>query len=109
MQFMYEARIEERHAFGSNWCGPDIFPHATDVVVARYEKTCDDGFVVEITCYALPARCYRVVALPGENSCNEPRPGFTLSTGSGNEARNWCIMTARLIADGMISSRDTTD
>lgn len=108
--FMYNTRHDDRAVFGANWCGPDVLPHAKDIVIARYPKPDGgDGHDVEVTCCALPARFYEVRALPATNSVGDVKPGFTLATGSNNQMARWAHMTAKLIADGMIGPRDTSE
>mgnify|MGYP001585297922 FL=1 len=38
---------------------------------------------------------------PSIDSCGEPKPGWTMSTGTGTEARDAMIALAKLVADGM--------
>ena len=101
---LYNTDRRDRADFGSAWCGPDTLTHGEDVVIARYPKGKNsDGYNVTVTCCALPARCYSITAEPSPDSCGDPRPGFTLSTGSGVGA--WVAETARLISEGMIGVR----
>ena len=50
----------------------------------------------------MPARFYRLRALADVNSVGEPRPAFTLSTGSGDEMGRLMLALARAIANGMV-------
>lgn len=100
---LYNVRHEDRAAFGAAWCGPvDVLPHGETLCAVYVAPPGTDGQTAEVYVGAHPSRSYRIRVLAGANSCNEPQAGYTLSTGSGSEMREWAAMTARLIRDGMI-------
>lgn len=106
---LYMPYPEEVRAFGSAWCGPDRYTHATDALVARYVAPEEsDGQTVEVYGCALPARFYRLRVLPKIGYGDRPMPGYALGTG-GSKAE-WAAETAALIADGMVGLHedDTT-
>lgn len=83
--------------------GPDKFIHGEWHQIAILEPVSSDGYRVAIEECRLPARFFRIVALPTPDSMNRARPGFILSTGSGDEMGKWATMTAKHIANGMVS------
>jgi hypothetical protein len=65
-----------------------------------------DGQSCAIDRCELPAAFYRLRALPDTNSVGEPIPPFCLATGSGTEARDWALQTARMISRGLVGLSD---
>ena len=62
-----------------------------------------DGQDVNVYVCAMPARFYKVEALPGSNSVGGPVQGFVLSTGSGSEMERLALEIAEAAAGGMIA------
>ena len=76
--------VEEKEAFGSHWCGPHKYEHATEVLVARYESESHcDGQTVEVFCTPMPARFYTVKAQNDVSSVGRPYALWECGTGSG--------------------------
>jgi hypothetical protein len=100
----YNAR--DREMFGKFWVGPQTFPYGEEVLVARLPKDPEDGdgYPSEIYVTAMPARFFKLVVLPSTNSINEPRFGFTLTTGSDDEMGKLVLEIAKAAAQGMIGA-----
>lgn len=100
---LYIRDEEDVAPFGNNWIGPDKFEEHRETLVARYEKTCDDGQTVEVYCTAAPARFYTVKALAGGNALGGgPKAAFELGTGSGHAMAVLAAAMAEAIAGGML-------
>lgn len=84
----------------------DPFTHGKEVLVAELPAT-PDGYVVRVFETRLPARFYRVEALPTPDSLGRPRPGFEIETGSGHEMGILAGRIALEIANGMLEIRGT--
>ena len=98
----YRAEIE---AFGPAWCGPEQYDHAVEVLVAKYKGE-GDGQDVDVYCTALPARFYRIEALPGTNTVGEPVLPASLSTGSG--MAQLAAKMAEAFSEGMLGAHTPT-
>lgn len=98
----YVTDPSERKAFGARWCGPDKFEYGKWTSVARYPKDGGDGQPAVVECVAMPARFYRVRVAADNNSVGDPKPGYVLSTGSGNDMMTLAIRIAEAAAGGMI-------
>jgi len=89
--------------FGKNLIiDPDyIIEHAKETIIAEYSKEFNsDGQDVVVSVQLWPADFYKIVALPGKNSCNESKKGFILETGSGMAELSAQI--AEAISEGML-------
>jgi hypothetical protein len=104
---LYAVSLDDREAFGSNWCGPEEFVIWTEVLVAKYPKVeGGDGNPVEIYCTAAPARFYRISILASFNSVGEPKPGFEVFTGAGTGISKTAAKIAEDCSQGMLSFRE---
>jgi hypothetical protein len=98
---MYIPYAHEAEAFGENFSFPKKYVHGEDIGCALYRKEPgNDGQTVEVFCCALPARFYILKVLPGVNSCDEPKAGYTISTGSGQA--ELAAKIADAISQGML-------
>lgn len=104
LSFLYEVDRYEQKPFGFFWCGPTVGEclNREWQVIASYPGS-GDGYNVEVHCSAMPARFYKVVALPTPDSCGTERPGFALSTGSGTAMAELAACMAEEIATGMLT------
>jgi hypothetical protein len=108
--FLYTIHDRPIVALGRRYKPPARFRHGVAELVAELPKQPNsDGYHVRVYESRLPARFYKVVALPSKNSCGEPRPGFTLSTGSSMTDLVGALTLA--VNDGMldIEVRPTTN
>lgn len=98
----YPPYSHEIEAFGSAWCGPEMYEDHKENLVARCESPeGSDGQTVEVYCRPAPARFYTLKVFAGPNSCGDHQPGYELQTGSG-----MVELTARIavaIAEGMLA------
>lgn len=101
---LYEVKPEDRAPFGPYWKGPEWFTHGDWHIVAEYPKDPEDGDgqVVRLHECRMPARFYKIEALPTPNSVGEVRPGFSISTGSGTEMLELAVRLAKKVSRGMI-------
>lgn len=100
---MYDPDDRDREIFGSLYSPPDRFRHGEWEKVAEIAKPEDsDGNPVTIYECRLPARFFKLVAHPSENTIGKPQPGFSLSTGSGDEMGELIVSMAKAIAGGML-------
>lgn len=100
---LYKPDVRDRSIFGANYTPPEKFAHGEWVTVARFEKEPGgDGQPVEIDECRMPARFFRLRALDSTNSVGDPKPGFSLSTGSGDEMGRLMARLATEIAAGMV-------
>jgi hypothetical protein len=95
----------DREIFGARYNPPKEFVHGEWYSVARFPKTSEDGHEVEIDECRWPSRFFRLRALPTFNSIQESKPGFTLSTGSGDDMGRLLVQVAEAIANGMLGLR----
>lgn len=102
--FLYETDERDREIFGDAYCPPEKFEHGQWHTVARYEKDDEggDGQPVEIDECRMPARFFRLRALPSTNSVNEPVAPFCLSSGSGDEVGRLFVQLAKAITRAMV-------
>lgn len=98
----YETRHSDGVAFGDKYRAPPRIEYGVETVVAYYPKASGDGQPVEILECRMPARFYRLRALPSTNSGGDPIPGFELSTGSGDEVAKLVATLAQAITEGML-------
>lgn len=93
----------EKAVFGDRWVFEGAaFEHGKETLIAQYPKPePGDGQPVDVYCTAMPARFYRIAALASEDSVGEPKPAFSMSTGSGMEELSHAI--AEAIESGMLS------
>ena len=89
---------------GKAYQPPSRFIHGKWHLVASLPKDPEsgDGFPVEIHEVRMPARFFKVEALPSTDSMKRARPGFALSTGSGDDMGALCAQMALAIAGGML-------
>ena len=100
----YPPYDHERAIFGDAWCGPELYEHGKECLVARYLSEDDsDGQSVEIYCTPMPARFYTIRALEGPNSIGEIQPGFEFETGSS--MAQLAADIGQAVADGMLGLR----
>jgi len=98
----YPPYKKEIDAFGSAWCGPELYETHKEQLVARYESPdSEDGQTVEIFCTPMPARFYTIRVLEGPNSVGDRQPAYELGTGSSMAELSAKIGEA--IAEGMLS------
>jgi hypothetical protein len=71
-------------------------------LVTRLAKASDDGYDVEVYEIRMPARFYKIVALPGPNGVGRARPGFVLETGS--DMGDLAMTLAHAITEGMLDA-----
>lgn len=101
LDFLYEARDDDRRPFGDKWCGPDRLDYGKDYLCAVFEKyPGGDGQTCEVYISALPARFYKIKALASPNSVGEMHDEWALGTGSG--AGRLAADIAKAIAEGML-------
>ncbi len=100
IEALYKPYDYEIYAFGEHWCGPENYQHAEDTLIAKYEKTSNDGQPVEVYCSAWPARFYIIKALKSPNGIGGSQASFVLTTGSGMEAE--AVQIAKWIAGAMV-------
>jgi hypothetical protein len=100
---MYDPDERDRAIFGEYYA-PEVeeFEHAAWHMVARIPKTGGDGQPVEIDECRMPARFFRLRALPDVAGSGRPRPAFALTTGSGDEMGQLMVTLGRVIAAGMV-------
>lgn len=106
---LYEVRPEDKAPFGKHWMFPERFSHGEWALVAEYPKTSGDGYDVRLYECRMPARFYKVEAIPTTNSIGKARPGFAISTGSGKGMLELAIRIAEVAADGMIDMKEVGD
>jgi hypothetical protein len=104
MDFLYKTDdIED--TFRGYFVGPEILPHSTKTLIAKFPKIADnDGYEVEVYCFAVPAQFFEIVALDSKNSIDEIKKGFTLVTGTVCVEEVYKI--AKLLNDGMLGLKD---
>src|SRR5438105_10878099 len=87
---------------------PKRFIHTGWQLVAELPKDPQDGDgqIARIYEERMPARFFKVEAVAGSNSVGEAKPGFALSTGSGDEMGALCVRIAQAIALGMLGLND---
>jgi hypothetical protein len=95
---LYYPDEQDRRIFGDLYQPPKKFSHGDWYTVAHIDRASEDGYDVEIDESRLPARFFRLRALPWDS-----RPGFVLSTGSGDEIARLLLDMAREIASGMLA------
>lgn len=108
--FLYEPRADDplrselaKHRLAQCYKPPKKFEHGKDTLVVSIPKVENgDGHPVEIWECRMPATFYRVRVLPSKNSCNEAKPGFELSTGSGEEMGRLSVNIALAVSEGML-------
>jgi len=61
-----------------------------------------DGQSCAVDVCELPAKFYRLRALPDTNSVGAQVEPFMLSTGSGDECKDWALRTSYMIASGAV-------
>ena len=103
---LYDPDDRDRDIFGDAYLPPVRFEHGEWHLVARYRPESEDGQAVEVDELRMPARFYRLRALPCANSVGTPVRGWTLSTGSGDAMGSLLAWVARSVAQGMLSWRD---
>lgn len=101
---LYYADKRDAAIFGNDYCGPEAFKHGEWHLVARFAKdpADSDGQVAEVYECRLPARFFKLIALPDTNSVGEPVEGFSLSTGSGDEMGVLMRSLAKAVSAGMV-------
>lgn len=87
---------------------PAEFDHNEWNLVATFPKDGGDGQAAEVYESRLPASFWMLKALGDTNSVGEPVPGFSLSTGSGDEMGHLAFAIARAAARGMIGVYEET-
>jgi hypothetical protein len=105
LDFLYEPDERDRAIFGKFYIEPGVFPHAEEVLVARYPKDGGDGQPCEICECRLPARFYTLKALESSNSIGNVQPAYEIGTGSGDEIGRLIHEFAIQAARGMIAVR----
>jgi hypothetical protein len=105
LDFLYQADEAQRAPFGKHWCGPKVFEHGKEALIATYQKAeGGDGQSVDVYCCALPAMFYELKVKSEPNSIGKEQPAFSVSAGSGRvEMAKFAAHLAELIADGMIN------
>lgn len=89
---------------GVQFFTPDQFQHMEWALVAELPRNVDsDGYAVRIYESRAPARFFKVEALPHSDLMGY-KPGFTLSTGSGDEAGSLVVAIAIAANDGMLGA-----
>lgn len=95
---------DEIEAFGTAWCGPEMYEIHKAHLVARYDSPDDeDGQAVEIFCTPMPTRFYTIRVMEVPISTGGIRPAFELCTGS-----SMAMLAAQIgeaIANGMLGLR----
>lgn len=108
LDWMYEPDQRDRDIFGEIYNPPHKFRHGKWEEIARLEQPEDsDGNPVTIYECRYPARFFKLVVHPSQNSIGEPSQGYEITTGSGNEMGALAVQLARQIADGMIGFHHT--
>lgn len=104
MYSLYAPDARDRSIFGERYDPPGEFRHGEAHRVAAYPKDPEDGDGQPVEVYEtrLPARFYELRALPSTNSVGEPKPGWTLSTGSGDEMGELVAALAVAVTQGMV-------
>lgn len=95
---------DEIEAFGTAWCGPEMYEIHKAHLIARYNPPDDKvGQPVEIICTPMPTRFYTIRVLEVPISSGGIRPAYELGTGS-----SMAMLAAQIgeaIADGMLGLR----
>lgn len=99
---LYSPDARDAALFGDHYAPPERFSHGGWHKVAEFPKTAEDGQPCEIYECRYPARFFKLVALESRNSIDEPKTGFALSTGSGDEVGALMVALATQIAGGMV-------
>lgn len=103
LDFLYLPDDRDRELFGDAYSPPERFEHGNHYPVATYRKEeGGDGQDAVICECRLPARFFRLEVLPDKDSLGNDRPGFALSTGSGDEAGRLMVAIAKAAAEGMV-------
>lgn len=99
LDFMYEEKTNKfREIFGEHYIGPDVFPHAEQILIASIKSTNVDGRNVDIYVGMCPALSFSMEVKDTDN-----KESFMINTGSGGEElTRWCLQTALLLADNTI-------
>lgn len=101
---LYVPDRRDADVFGDLYKPPARFQHGQEHVIVTIPKVPgSDGQPVEILECRMPARFFTVRALASENSIGDPKPGFELGTGSGDEMARLALELAQAISEGMIS------
>ena len=94
----------EIEAFGTAWCGPEMYEIHKAHLIARYNPPDDKvGQPVEIICTPMPTRFYTIRVLEVPISTGGIRPAYELGTGS-----SMAMLAAKIgeaIANGMLGLR----
>ena len=90
---------------GDAYKPPRKFEHGKEYLVAELKKDPPhgDGQDVQIFECRMPARFFKMVALPSPNSIGEPQTSFKVSTGSGGEVAELLVQFANAVTTGMMS------
>ncbi len=108
IDFLYKADASDKAILGDlEYCGPAEFSHGEWYKIADIHKTSGDGYDVEIHECRMPARSFKLVVKPGPDSIGEMRPGFALSTGTGDAVGALLVAVAKQVARGMIALEAT--
>jgi len=99
---LYRPDDRDRRIFGADYVAPERFEYGEETLICKLAKKSGDGYPVKIYETRMPARFFKVVALPAKNSVGKSRKGFTITTGSGDVMAEFAYSVAKLIVDGMI-------
>jgi hypothetical protein len=97
----YAPDQRDRDVFGELYDPPAEFDHLEWHRVATLKGE-GDGRDVEIHELRAPARFFRIVAAQSVDSVGRVSPGFTMSTGSGDDMARLAVRIAEAIAQGML-------
>jgi hypothetical protein len=100
LEALYSAR-RPIVSLGAAYQPPQEFKHGAASVIAKLPAE-PDGYAVEVLEERLPARFFTVKALPTADSTGKIRPGFRVTTGSGDDMGEIAGEVAKAIAGGMI-------
>jgi hypothetical protein len=87
-----EARLQEFMTPSRDWEPLQSFP-----------KKGADGQDAKVMVFRSPSKSYRVEVAPGAYGDGEPKPGFSLRTGSGERMKTLATQIAKAVAEGMLS------
>ena len=90
-------------ALGEYHKPPKSFEHAKDTLVATIPADAD-GYPVNVYESRWPTRFYKVVAMENKNS-GKLRPGFEITTGSGDDMGELAAQIALQLSRGMLGIR----
>lgn len=99
---LYKTREED--ILGARYNPPDPFPQGQGVLVMNIPKSPPNGDGHDCAIYEtrLPTRFYTLVVSPSKDGLGGKLPGWSLSTGSGEEMGKLIVEIAYQVSRGML-------